>query len=653
MKKSDAEQQFHSLSRRNFLATIAGTASALAVMNPGLAFAQDALLDKPLHNTGGAREKIAWKVQPFPLSQVQLRSGPLKEAREINRRYLLEVPSDRLLHMFRLTAGQASAAEPLGGWEAPDCELRGHFAGGHYLSACALMFASSRDEALRSKGNSLVTELAKCQKPNGYLGAYSEEFYDRLKNHQKVWAPFYTYHKIMAGHLDMYVHCGNEQALQTITRMADWAYDWIMPISDEELARIQKVEFGGMTEVLFNLYAINGQEKYAVLARRFGKKAFFDPLAERQDHLAGLHANTHIPQVIGAARGYELTADERYHTISDYFWHEVVDHHCYSTGGTSDGEGWQEPDKLAKQLGPAAEECCCSYNMMKLSRHVYGWTVDPKVMDYYERLLFNVRLGTQDRNGMLMYYVSLQPGKWKTFGTEFGAFWCCTGTGVEEFAKSNDTIYFHDAESLYVNLFIGSEVQWTEKNLTLVQDTNFPQEEATTLTIRAPSPTIFSLKIRIPYWATRGVSIHVNGQPQHIASAPSTYAELRRKWREGDKVEIAFPMSLHASPLPDDHTIQAAMYGPLVLAAQMGKEGLTEQMIYGDSGPFTEHQKEISMLELTVARGAGPEKSLEPVPGESLRFQTTGHNEAVSLMPLYQFMDERYSVYLKVHEKEV
>jgi len=289
------------------------------MLPPGLAFAQDAVLDTPRSNKKTGREKIAWKVQPFPMTQVKLRSGPLKDAMEINRKYLMEVPNDRLLHMFRVTAGLPSTAEPLGGWEAPDCELRGHFAGGHYLSACALMYSSSQDEELRAKGNALVVELAKCQQPNGYLGAYPTEFYDRLKSHKKVWAPYYTYHKIMAGHLDMYVHCGNEQALHTTERMADWANDWIMPLSDDELARVQKVEFGGMTEVLYNLYAINGQEKYATLARRFGKKAFFDPLAAREDHLAGLHANTHIPQVIGAARGYELTGDERYHTISDYF----------------------------------------------------------------------------------------------------------------------------------------------------------------------------------------------------------------------------------------------------------------------------------------------------------------------------------------------
>jgi DUF1680 family protein len=629
------------------MTTAAGAAAALAVCGHSEIFAQDAVLDTPAIKNGVAREKILWKVQPFPMAQVKLRSGPFKEMMEINRKYLLELPNDRLLHTFRITAGLPATAEPLGGWEAPDCELRGHFAGGHYLSACALMYSSGKDEELRAKGNNLVAELAKCQKANGYLGAYPESFYDRLRNHEKVWAPYYTYHKIMAGHLDMYVHCGNEQALVTTQRMADWAYDWIMPLSDDELQRIYRVEYGGMMEVLYNLYAINGQLKYATLARRFGKNAFFDPLAAHEDHLGGLHANTHIPQVIGAARGYELTGDDRYRSIANYFWNEVVAEHTYATGGTSDGEGWQAPGQLAKQLGPAAQECCCSYNMMKLSRHVYGWSVDPKIMDYYERLLVNVRLGTQDKNGMLMYYVPLKPGMWKTFGTEFGAFWCCTGTGVEEYAKTNDSIYFHDDKSIYVNLFIGSEVEWPQKGFTLIQDTNFPAQEGTMLTIRAAKPTRLAVKIRIPYWA-QGATIKVNGKLESIAANPGTYAELTRKWKDGDRVEISLPMGVHTSPLPDDQSLQAAMYGPLVLAAQMGASGLTEKMIYGDSGPDDEHEKPIPMPTV-AAEGA---EWFEKVPGEPLQFRTIGAT-STRLKPLYQIMDERYSVYLKVDKKGV
>jgi hypothetical protein len=612
---------------------------------------QDPVLDVPRSKKGKGYEKVSWKIEPFAMEQVKLRSGPLKDAMEINRRYLASIPNDRLLHNFRVTAGIRSNAEPLGGWEAPDGELRGHFAGGHYLSACALMYASSQDEELRTKANYLVGELAKCQQPDGYLSAYPATFFDRLRKHEKVWAPFYTYHKIMAGHLDMYIHCGNEQALATTEKMAAWADAWAQPLTEEQFQQILRVEYGGMAETLFNLSAITGKPEYVTLARRFGRKDFFDPLASDRDDLPGIHANTHIPQVIGAARGYELTGDASYHEIASYFWRQVASLHTYATGGTSNSEFWQDPGKLAKQLGPAAEECCCSYNMMKLTRHIFGWTADPHAMDYYERMLFNVRLGTQDPDGMLMYYVPLKPGMWKTFGTPFHSFWCCTGTGVEEYSKTNDTIYFHDNQNLFVNLFVGSELSWPQKGLRLIQDTNFPEEEGTTITLHTKRTVDLALQIRIPYWATTGVQVKLNGSLQHVTATPGSYLALERKWQDGDKVEVSLPMSLHTAPLPDDGTVQAAMYGPLVLAAQMGKDGLTNEMIYGNPGPDDKTQQAIPMPEVNST--SGPASWLERLPGEGLRFRTAGQSKTTQLIPLYKLLDERYSVYWKVNTKSV
>src|SRR5712692_850124 len=302
----------------------------------------------------GKTEAAPLKLQPFPMTQVRLRAGVFQNAMEINRRYLLSLPNDRLLHTFRATASLPSSAQPLGAWEEPKCELRGHFAGGHFLSACALNYSSTGDEKLKSKGMAMVAELARCQKAlkaDGYLGAYPTEFYDRLRERKKVWAPFYTYHKIMAGHLDMYLHCGNEQALATAESMAIWVAKYLKPIPDEQWARMQMVEHGGMNEVLFNLYAVTGKEQYLTLARRFDHKRFFDPLAEHRDELKGLHTNTNIPKVIGAARVYELTGDQRYREIADYFWHEVTSQRTYCTGGTSNDEGWRtEPGKLASEL---------------------------------------------------------------------------------------------------------------------------------------------------------------------------------------------------------------------------------------------------------------------------------------------------------------
>jgi DUF1680 family protein len=348
--------------------------------------------------------------------------------------------------------------------------------------------------------------------------------------------------------------------------------------------------------------------------------------------------------VIGAARGYELTGDERYRTISRNFWKQVVSDHIYATGGTSNGEIWHAPNAIASELGGSAEECCCSYNMMKLTRHLYGQEPDAKLFDYYERLLYNVRLGTQDRFGMLMYYVSLKPGLYKTFGTPFDAFWCCTGTGSEEFAKLTDSIYFHDGDAVYVNLFIPSTLNWKERGMRLSQKTKFPEEQTTILTIESAPKQKTALKIRVPYWATSGVTVQVNGQDRQMAATPSTYMELSQSWVNGDVVEVTLPMSLHIAPAPDDKQVQAAMYGPLVLVARMGYEGLTASMIYGGSGP----RGRDTTIAMPIVNGG--DIWLEKVEGDRkypLVFKTKGTGTSYILVPLYQVMDERYSAYLK------
>jgi len=334
------------------------------------------------------------------MKQVRLGQGPCKIAMEADRQYLHSLPPDRLLHTFRVNAGIPSPAQPLGGWEAPDCELRGHYAGGHYLSAAALMYASCGDEELKHSANAVVGEMGKCQAAmkSGYLSAFPIEFFDRLRERQRVWAPFYTIHKIMAGLLDMYVYTGNEQALEMVQKMADWTAGYTGPLSYEHMQRVLGTEFGGMGEVLSNLYAVTGQEYYLEVAQRFDKKQFFDALAAHRDELKGLHVNTHIPQVIAAARYYELTGDQRYRDIAQYFWDEVVSERSYCTGGTSNGESWNtDPGKLAGELGPSTTECCCAYNMMKLTRHLFGWSPDARLMDYYERTLSTIVLAQSTR----------------------------------------------------------------------------------------------------------------------------------------------------------------------------------------------------------------------------------------------------------------
>jgi len=641
--------------RRQFVQSATAVAGATLIVPRSLrAWAQDPVVDSASAANHTGYEVVAWKVKPFPMRQVRLLYGPLREAQERDRVYLYMLPNDRLLHSFRLTAGLPSTAQPLGGWEAPDGELRGHFAGGHYLSACALMYASTGDEALRRKADELVEGLFKCQHLDGYLGAYPTEFYDRLKAYKQVWAPFYTYHKIMAGLLDMYVHCGNTLALIMAGRMADWAAKWLEPLTPEEWARIQLVEHGGMNEACFNLYAVTGEPRFRDLGFKFEHKKFFDPLAAGEDKLAGHHSNTNIPKAIGAARGYEVSNDARYRTIAENFWYEVAEHHAYCTGGTGatvplskdDAEGWHAADDLSNQLVPNAEECCCSYNMMKLTRHLYGWTGDAKFMDYYERLLWNVRLGTQDAHGMLMYYVSMQPGYWKTFGTAYDSFWCCTGSGVEEYAKLVDTLYFHDDSGIFINHFAASQVDWPEKGVRITQHTDFPETPSATLAIHAEKPVRLALRVRQPYWC-EGMSIRVNGAPEKGSSA-NGYLSVERVWQPGDRVEITLPMGFHPSPLPGNPSLEAMMYGPLVLAGQMGRDGLTYDMIYGMAGPS--YTGKYTDAPMPAVEGSGKSAWAEPA-GEPLRFRAAVSTGSMQMKPLYQVLDERYTIYFQTDRK--
>ena len=591
-------------------------------------------------------------IRPFDLARVRLGPGPFFDALQVNRRFLLAQQPDRLLHMFRITAGLPSDARPLGGWEAPDNELRGHYTG-HYLSALALMSASLGDGELEARGASMVGELAKCQQAlgNGYLSAFPEELFDRLRMGRPVWAPFYTLHKIMAGLLDQHTLMGNAQALDVLQGMARWVGRWVQPLGEERMQRVLEVEYGGMNEVLYNLEAVTNNRYYGWVAHRFDHERIFAPLAVDRDELKGLHVNTTIPKIIGAARRYELTGEVRYRHIAEYFWREVTGHRAYCTGGTSNNEDWEsDPDVLSTQLSGYTQEDCTTYNMQKLTRHVFAWTGDPRCADYYERTLLNGILGSQDpADGEKLYYVSLADGLWKLFGTPGYDYWCCTGTMSESFSKLGDSIYFEDDAGLYVNLFIASELDWQERGVRVVQDTRFPEEQGTTLTVHAASPTRFALRVRVPYW-TVGGGAKLNGRPLQGFAAPGGYFVLDRTWKNGDRLEIALPMDLHVCPMPDDPSIQAVMYGPLVLAGRLGTEGLTPQNIRAEpTQPRQVPEYRSSPVPAPSLHASGqPSTWIKPAPGTSLAFHTTGQQQDVELVPFYKLFGERYAIYWKV-----
>ena len=685
------------MSRRSFAGAIAGTGAAATLAaqqqsavpvnpNPGVPpqprngpppevqpFAA------PIEFT---RRNVTPKVKPFPMTQVRVTGGVFKEAEDANRGYMSRLSADRLLYNFRQNAGlDQKGTEPLGGWEAPadgkhGSELRGHFIG-HFLSASALLYASTADKDAKAKADYMVAELAKVQEKlgGGYLSAFPTELFDRLDalsgkprpagppqpgQPQMPWAPFYTIHKIFAGMLDMFTLAGNAQALDVAKGMGNWADQWSASKTEEHMQEILNEEFGGIAESLYNLAVIANDDRYAKAGDRFTKKRFVNPLALRRDELRGLHVNTHVPQVIAAARRYEISGDLRFHDVADYFFEEVSRARSYVTGGTSNGELWQtEPRRLAAELkrSTSTAECCCSYNMMKLTRHLYSWNPDPRYFDYFERTLLNERIGTiRPDKGYTQYYSSLTPGAWKTFNNEDKSFWCCTGTGVEEYAKLNDSIYWHDDRGLFVNLYVPSELDWREKGLKLRQETKFPDEGTTSLTVTAEKPVETVFRLRIPSW-TSVARVKLNGRALEATAEPGSYLTLDRTWKTGDRIELEIPMRLTVEVMPDDPTEQAFLYGPLVLAGDLGTEGLTEQMIVGQQGPAVRRSDgppanpNRPMLEVIVVplHAAGPDPASWIKPAEKpLTFRTFGQKRDVTLSPLNRMFDRRYSVYWEV-----
>lgn len=598
-----------------------------------------------------SRREFRPRLRPFDLADVQLDPGPLADAREWNRGFLLRIPNDRLLRNFRVNAGLPTSAQPLGGWEAPNCELRGHFVG-HAMSACAHLYAATGDAEIRSKGDGLVAGIAECQdklNDNGYVSAFPTELFDRLDRGQRVWAPYYTLHKIMAGLYDMNLHAKNQQALDVLTKLAGWVDAWTASKSEAHMQQILNVEYGGMNEVLYNLAALTGDDRWARTGDRFTKKVFFTPLALRQDPLKGLHMNTHVPEVIGGARRYELTSDYRFGDLSRFFFETVSESRTYATGGASNNEHWLvDPDHLATEIGVSAhhQECCCAYNMMKLARHLYSWDGAARYMDYYERNLLNHRLGAiEPKTGHTTYFLSLAPGAWKTLCTEDDSFWCCTGTGVEEFAKLNNTIYYHDDDSLYVNLYFASRVNWRGRGVRLRQRTSFPESGRTELIVEAAPEQAWALRLRIPAWTTADNAVALNGKPLETPGTPGSYFTLTRRWKAGDRVELVMPMRLTAEPLRQDRTRQAFLYGPLVLAGQFPKAGLPDHLEHLQ-GPEMAEAPPLDVPSLK-ASGADPAEWIRPVPGETLTFRTTGQEHDVTLKPLNQSW-ERFAVYWTV-----
>jgi hypothetical protein len=616
----------------------------------------------PTGGTNSPTGSISFVAVPFDLTNVTLLPSQFQTNMLLDKAYLLSLDPDRLLYSFRANVGlSTSNAAPYGGWENPsDTLCLGHFVG-HYLSACSMMYASTGDPQLKARTDYLVGELAKCQAASpaagfntGYLAAFPESYIDDLINETQdsyFSVPWYTLHKGMAGLLDVYQHTGNGQALTVLTNMANWVQFRLDQLTSSQIqAMLNYREYGGMNEVLANLSAVTGNTNYLRIAADFDKQSLFTPLSEDEDVLDGLHDNTQIPEIIGAAREYELTGSGTYQDIANFFWNRVADYRSYVIGGSGDAEFFFPTNDFPFHVDAETCETCCTYNILKLTRHLFEWSPSAATMDFYERALYNQILGSETAPGSMTYFVSLESGSFKTYSTTNNSFWCCDGTGVENHSKYGDTIYFHGTNSLYLNLFIPSQLNWPDKGLTVVQNTAFPQSDTTTLTFQCTNGLPLTLNIRYPSWAQSGMLLSINGVSQPVTNSPGSYVNVTRNWQNNDQVQIQLPMTLRAEVLQDTTNTAALFYGPILLAGALGTNGM----------PASDYAAgQLDLVGTAIPTVLAPQvigdiptllSNTLPVPGQPLTFQTTGISQPrnINLIPFYQVQHQRYAVYWNV-----
>ena len=588
---------------------------------------------------------VSFRALPFPLADVKLRDGPFLHATELDVNTLLNYEPDRLLSKFYSEAGLKPKAEHYMGWENET--IAGHSLG-HYLSACSMMYQTTGDKRFLERVNYIVDELKKLQDADGqgYIGAFSngkkilteEVAKGNIRSQgfdlNGIWVPFYTEHKMMAGLRDAWRQCGNNLALEVEKRFADWLEGIVTGLNDEQVQKMLRCEHGGIAETLADLYADTKDERYLKMSKIFYQKAILDPLKAGVDVLPGKHCNTNIPKLIGLARIYELTGDTTDRKAAEFFWNRVVYHHSYVTGGNGNNEYFGPADKLRDRLGEGTTESCNVYNMLKLTEHIFEWQASVKAADFYERALFNHILSTQNpENGRVTYNLSLEMGGHKDFQDPL-EFTCCIGTGMENHSKYGRNIFYHNDNELFVFQFIASELLWKEKGLTVIQKTKYPEEQGTTLEFKCETSVKLTVQVRYPYWAENGIEIRVNGIKKHVKQKAGCFITIDRTWKSGDKVEVKIPFSLRLESMPDDSNRVAIMYGPLVLA--------------GDLGPVKDStSKDAMYVPVLMTGNRNPAEWMKPIEGKPNTFTTVniGRPRDIVMKPFYSTYDRRYSVY--------
>jgi DUF1680 family protein len=604
------------------------------------------------------------QLQPFPLSSVRLLESPFKVAQETDMKYILSLDADRLLAPYFKEAGLETKAINYPNWE--NTGLDGHI-GGHYLSALSEMYAATGNQQIKERLDYMLNGLEKCQqkKGNGYIGGVpgSKALWEEIAQGKidagsfslnKKWVPWYNIHKVYAGLVDGYTLTGNEKAKKMLVQLSDWCLTLTANLSDDQIQLLLKSEHGGMNEVFADVAAITGDKKYLVLAQKFSHKVILNPLLENKDVLNGMHANTQIPKVIGFMRVAEVSGAKEWANAAKFFWNTVVDNRTISIGGNSVREHFNPTTDFSSMLesreGP---ETCNSYNMLKLSKHLFLANPSSKYMDYYERTTYNHILSSQHPDGGFVYFTPIRPRHYRVYSQPQQSFWCCVGSGLENHGKYGELIYAHDKQNLYVNLFIPSTLNWKEKGITLTQNTKFPFEEQSSIKLTLKNSQQFAIKFRYPSWVEDGkMKITVNNKEISLVKDQNSYVSIGRKWKTGDVISITLPMQNKTEQLPDKSDWVSFLHGPIVLAAitdttdLVGLKADDSRMGHIASGSIYP----IEEAPLLVSNNTDLASSLKAVANKSFAFSVSDiiyqeKYKNLQLVPFFQIHDARYMLY--------
>ncbi len=613
------------------------------------------------------------RIKLFEPKHVHLEESAFKNAQNVDLKYIMELEPDRLLYPFLREAGLEPKAKSYPNWE--DTGLDGHI-GGHYLTALSLMYASTGNDEVLERLNYMLRELKRAQDAygDGYIGGVpgSRELWSEIKagniyagsfSLNDRWVPLYNIHKTYAGLRDAYLLAESELAKQLLIDYTDWMMKITSGLSDEQVQELLISEHGGLNEVFADVARITGEKKYLDLAYDFSHESLLKPLRKENDVLNGMHANTQIPKVVGFEAISAISGDQDLHNAARYFWENVVNQRTVAIGGNSVREHFHPASDFSTMMSSIqGPETCNTYNMLKLSKQLFEAEGLERYIDYYEQGLYNHILSSQHpEKGGFVYFTPMRPGHYRVYSQPETSFWCCVGSGLENHGKYNELIYAYNNEDLYVNLFIPSALNWEEKNISILQETNFPKEGSTTLSVKTKKPQSLNIKIRYPSWVKAGeMSIILNGKKIDHNAVPGSYVDLKGKWKNGDKIEVELPMHLQAERLPDGSSFEALKYGPVVLAAKTGENDLQGLFADASRGGHIAEGKRISLGEMPLFVSNDTSNIASQIirkPGKELAFSASeiiypSEYKDLEFIPFYELHDSRYVIYLGVETPE-